>query len=150
MPSTSFLSIYQQYKRDTDIVASWLATTAKKHGYTTSLAAPPTAGAAANKSAAPSSGRLKGKARKEAKQQQKQHVAPSGIDEKDAPDPPSKPKYVLAIRDFVPLAEFIARKLTTTTALEANNGAGIPLFFHMALGRAIRVRKMFSMHLQAF
>ncbi|EXM15213.1 hypothetical protein FOTG_16428 [Fusarium oxysporum f. sp. vasinfectum 25433] len=147
MPSTSFLSIYQQYKRDTDIVASWLATTAKKHGYTTSLAAPPTAGAAANKSAAPSSGRLKGKARKEAKQQQKQHVAPSGIDEKDAPDPPPKPKYVLAIRDFVPLAEFIARKLTTTTAIEANNGTGIPLFFRTALERAIRVRKMFSMHL---
>ncbi|KAG7413153.1 hypothetical protein Forpi1262_v017248 [Fusarium oxysporum f. sp. raphani] len=147
MSSTSFLSIYQQYKRDTDIVASWLATTAKKHGYTTSLAAPPTAGAAANKSAAPSSGRLKGKARKEAKQQQKQHVAPSGIDEKDAPDPPPKPKYVLAIRDFVPLAEFIARELTTTTAIEANNGAGIPLFFRTALERAIRVRKMFSMHL---
>ncbi|EXA28826.1 hypothetical protein FOVG_19591 [Fusarium oxysporum f. sp. pisi HDV247] len=147
MPSTSFLSIYQQYKRDTDIVASWLATTAKKHGYTISLAAPPTAGAAANKSAAPSSGRLKGKARKEAKQQQKQHVAPSGIDEKDAPDPPPKPKYVLAIRDFVPLAEFIARELTTTTAIEANNGAGIPLFFRTALERAIRVRKMFSMHL---
>ncbi|KAK2685023.1 hypothetical protein QWA68_016374 [Fusarium oxysporum] len=147
MPSTSFLSIYQQYKRDTDIVASWLATTAKKHGYTTSLAAPPVAGAAANKSAAPSSGRLKGKARKEAKQQQKQHVAPSGIDEKDALDPPPKPKYVLAIRDFVPLAEFIALKLTTTTAIEANNGAGIPLFFRTALGRAIRVRKMFSMHL---
>ncbi|PCD21189.1 hypothetical protein AU210_016615 [Fusarium oxysporum f. sp. radicis-cucumerinum] len=147
MPSTSFLSIYQQYKRDTDIVASWLASTAKKHGYTTSLAAPPTAGAAANKSAAPSSGRLKGKARKEAKQQQKQHVAPSGIDEKDAPDPPPKLKYVLAIRDFVPLAEFIARELTTTTAIEANNGAGIPLFFRTALERAIRVRKMFSMHL---
>ncbi|EXL39720.1 hypothetical protein FOCG_17691 [Fusarium oxysporum f. sp. radicis-lycopersici 26381] len=147
MPSTSFLSIYQQYKRDTDIVASWLASTAKKHGYTTSLAAPPTAGAAANKSAAPSSGRLKGKARKEAKQQQKQHVAPSGIDAKDAPDPPPKPKYVLAIRDFVPLAKFIARKLTTTTPIEANNGAGIPLFFRTALERAIRVRKMFSMHL---
>ncbi|WKT54174.1 hypothetical protein QSH57_004758 [Fusarium oxysporum f. sp. vasinfectum] len=147
MPSTSFLSIYQQYKRDTDIVASWLASTAKKHGYTTSLAAPPTAGAAANKSAAPSSGRLKGKARKEAKQQQKQHVEPSGIDAKDAPDPLPKPKYVLAIRDFVPLAEFIACKLTTTTPIEANNGAGIPLFFRTALERAIRVRKMFSMHL---
>ncbi|KAK2470412.1 hypothetical protein H9L39_18029 [Fusarium oxysporum f. sp. albedinis] len=147
MPSASFFSIYQKYKRDTDIVASWLATTAKQHGYTASLAAPPTAGAVANKSAAPSSGRLKGKARKEAKQQQQQHVAPSGIDAKDAPDPPPKPKYVLAIRDFVPLAEFIARKLTTTTPMEANNGAGIPLFFSTALERAIRVRKMFSMHL---
>ncbi|KAH7460204.1 hypothetical protein FOMA001_g19618 [Fusarium oxysporum f. sp. matthiolae] len=147
MPSASFLSIYQKYKRDTDIVASWLATTAKQHGYTASLAAPPTAGAAVNKSAAPSSGRLKGKARKEAKQQQQQHIAPSGIDAKNAPDPPLKPKYVLAIRDFVPLAEFIARKLTTTTPMEANNGAGIPLFFRTALERAIRIRKMFSMHL---
>ncbi|KAH7471243.1 hypothetical protein FOMA001_g13142 [Fusarium oxysporum f. sp. matthiolae] len=147
MPSASFLSIYQKYKPDTDIVASWLATTAKQHGYTASLAAPPTAGAAANKSAAPSPGRLKGKARKEAKQQQQQHVAPSGIDAKDAQDPPPKPKYVLAIRDFVPLAEFIARKLTMTTPMEANNGAGIPLFFSTALERAIRVRKMFSMHL---
>ncbi|EXM14534.1 hypothetical protein V3481_012917 [Fusarium oxysporum f. sp. vasinfectum] len=145
MPSASFLSIYQKYKRDTDIVASWLATTAKQHGYTASLAAPPTAGAAANKSAAPSSGRLNGKACKEAKQQQQQHVAPS--DAKDAPDPPPKPKYVLAIRDFVPLAEFIARKLTMTTPMEANNGAGIPLFFGTALERAICVRKMFSMHL---
>ncbi|KAI8415918.1 hypothetical protein FOFC_05545 [Fusarium oxysporum] len=137
MPSTSFLLIYQQYKRDTDIVASWLASTAKKHRYTTSLAAPPTAGTAANKSAAPSSGRLKGKARKEAKQQQKQHIAPSGIDKKDAPDPPPKPKYVLTIRDFVPLAEFIACELITTTAIEANNGAGILLFFRTALERAI-------------
>ncbi|KAF4443572.1 bloom syndrome protein [Fusarium austroafricanum] len=125
----------------------FLAITAKQHGYTASLAAPPTAGAAAKKSAAPLSGRLKGKARKEAKQQQKQHVTPSGIDARDAPDPPPKPKYVLAIRDFVPLAEFISRKLTATTPMEANNGAGVPLFFSTALERAICVRKMFSMHL---
>ncbi|KAI7758865.1 hypothetical protein LZL87_013762 [Fusarium oxysporum] len=82
----------------------------------TLLAAPPTAGAVANKSAAPLSGRLKGKVRKEAKQQQKQHIAPLGIDKKDTPDPPPKPKYMLAIRDFVPLAEFIACKLITITS----------------------------------
>ncbi|KAF4419992.1 bloom syndrome [Fusarium acutatum] len=90
MSSTSFLSTYQQYKCDTDIITSWLATNAKKYRYTTSLAAPPTVGVAANKSAAPSSGCLKGKAHKEAKQQQKQHVAPLGIEEKDAPNPPLK------------------------------------------------------------
>ncbi|KAG5762530.1 hypothetical protein H9Q72_009372 [Fusarium xylarioides] len=118
----------------------------KQHGYTASLAAPPTACAAANKNAAPSSGRLKGKARKEAKQQQ-QHVAPSGIDAKDAPVPPPKPKYVLTIPDFVPLAEFIARKLTTRTPMKANNRAGIPLFFSTALEQAIGIRKMFSIHL---
>ncbi|EXL63693.1 hypothetical protein FOPG_20034, partial [Fusarium oxysporum f. sp. conglutinans race 2 54008] len=69
------------------------------------------------------------------------------IDKKDAPDPPPKPKYVLTIRDFVPLAEFIACELITTTAIEANNGAGILLFFRTALERAIRIRKMFLMHL---
>ncbi|RGP66127.1 bloom syndrome [Fusarium sporotrichioides] len=49
---------YSEYKRDTDIVVSWLATTAKQYGYT-ALAEP---SAATNKSTAPTSGRLKGKA----------------------------------------------------------------------------------------
>lgn len=37
----SFFSTCQKYKRDTDIVASWLAATAKQHGYTARLAARP-------------------------------------------------------------------------------------------------------------
>ncbi|PON15086.1 hypothetical protein C2W62_25695 [Candidatus Entotheonella serta] len=148
MPSTSFLSTYQKYKHDTDVVASWLAVTAKQLGYTALFAAPPTASGPANKSAAPSSGRLKGKSRKVARQQQQQHAIPSRVDTKDAPAPdlPPKPKYVLATRDFVPLAEFIAGKLTTT-ATETDKAAGIPSFFSAALDRVIRVRKAFSVRL---
>ncbi|KAH7261550.1 hypothetical protein BKA59DRAFT_488946 [Fusarium tricinctum] len=58
MPSISFLLIYQQYK----------PLTAKKYKYITLLIVPPTVGIAANKSATPLSGCLKGKACKEAKQ----------------------------------------------------------------------------------
>ncbi|KAL6918992.1 hypothetical protein FSST1_003018 [Fusarium sambucinum] len=133
MPPSSYLSIYQEYKRDTDIVASWLATTAKERGYTDSLAGPGTTSGAAK------SGRLKGKARKAAKQQKTPTVAAA----KEGSDPSPKSKYVLAIRDFVPLAKFIASNLTTTP-VEDNNTAGIPSFFSTALDRAIQVRKKFS------
>jgi hypothetical protein len=59
-------SIYQKYKHDTNVLASWLATTAKSLGYSDQL--PSAAGAAASVSnPAPKSTRLKGKARKQAK-----------------------------------------------------------------------------------
>ncbi|KAF7555341.1 hypothetical protein G7Z17_g2208 [Cylindrodendrum hubeiense] len=145
MPPPGFLSTYHKYKRDTDVVASWLAVTAKQHGYTAPIFVPPPASVPVNKSNAPPARRLKGKARKEAKQQQNQQhdVNPSNINKNDAPDLSPKPKHVLAIRDFVPLAEFIADKLTTSPS-EMDHGAGIPLFFSTALGRAISVRKAFS------
>ncbi|KAK3368566.1 hypothetical protein B0H63DRAFT_504340 [Podospora didyma] len=54
MLPASLKSIYQQYKADTDAVATWLATTAKQHGYTTIGNGPPAGG----------SKRPKGKARK--------------------------------------------------------------------------------------
>ncbi|KAH8755072.1 hypothetical protein F5883DRAFT_687405, partial [Diaporthe sp. PMI_573] len=149
MLSAGLPSTYRQYKCDTDVVASWLAATANQHGYTAPFAAPPTASAPANTSAAPSSGRLKGKARKVARQQLQQQVAPSSVDTKDAPEPPPKSKYVLAIRDFVPLAEFIASKLATTTPTAPENEVGIPSFFSTALERAIRVRKALSARLNA-
>jgi len=78
---------YRQYKQDTDAVASWLAATARAHGYPADLLAnysPPEP---------PKSGRLKGKARKEAAREQAA----------DASGPTHK--YTVAIRDFVPLAE---------------------------------------------
>lgn len=45
--------------------------------------------------------------------------------------------------ETVPLAEFIAGKLTITTPTEVDNGAGIPLFFSTALERVICVQKIF-------
>ncbi|KAM0230501.1 hypothetical protein ACHAPO_009266 [Fusarium lateritium] len=106
---------------------------ASNYRYTDSLAGPGTTSGAAK------SGRLKGKARKAAKQQKTPTVAAA----KEGSDPSPKSKYVLAIRDFVPLAKFIASNLTTTP-VEDNNTAGIPSFFSTALDRAIQVRKKFS------
>ncbi|VUC22751.1 unnamed protein product [Clonostachys rosea] len=79
LPST-LVSVYQQYKADTDAVAGWLAHTAKAANYPGQLVPP----------AATSTGRLKGKARTLAKEQA---VKPK--------------KAVLPINLFVPLAKYI-------------------------------------------
>lgn len=94
MLPSSLRSIYQQYKADTDSVATWLATTAKANGYAEDE---PASGTKDNPPA--SSGRLKGKARKKQQQQQNQ------------PQPTnSAPKkvHILRIRDFEPMASFVA------------------------------------------
>ncbi|KAH7128876.1 hypothetical protein EDB81DRAFT_808444 [Dactylonectria macrodidyma] len=149
MLSGNFLSTYQKYKRDTDVVATWLVATAKQRGYDGPLDAPGPASASTKSSSAPSSGRLKGKARKEAKQQQRKQAVPSNKDAKDAKEAsfsPPKVKHVLAIRDFVPLAEFIAGQVTATQT-EADQSPGIPSSLMTALERTIRVRKSFSARL---
>ncbi|EHK39951.1 hypothetical protein TRIATDRAFT_162747, partial [Trichoderma atroviride IMI 206040] len=106
--------IYQQYKADTDLVAEWLAVTAKTHGYaataTPSTANPPAA----------VGGRLKGKARKMAKNQ-------AGTASK-------KPTYLIKIKEFEPLAQFVSKV----------NDVKIPKYFSIALERVIQVRKSFS------
>ncbi|KAF4440758.1 hypothetical protein F53441_12209 [Fusarium austroafricanum] len=85
------LGAYQQYKADTDSVAAWLASTAKACGYPADLLSPD--------GQKKETGRLKGKARKGAKKQQKpaQNSAPAD----------SARKYIIAIKDFIPLAEYI-------------------------------------------
>ncbi|KAK1761825.1 hypothetical protein QBC33DRAFT_574654 [Phialemonium atrogriseum] len=86
------ISIYQLYKQDTDSVASWLASTAKACGYPSDLL-PNNNGDTAKKTP----GRPKGKARSKAK--------------KKGPGSGSGPakvfKYIVALKDFIPLAEFI-------------------------------------------
>ncbi|KAL1799343.1 hypothetical protein ACET3X_003380 [Alternaria dauci] len=112
MTVSSLRSIYQQYKHDTDVVASWLASTAKSLGYNAPLGPP-----------APTeqkSQRLKGKARKNAKEGK----TPQNGSDKQA----SKPKYTLAIKDFIPLSEHIAG--VTDKTIE------IPDYFNLALERA--------------
>jgi hypothetical protein len=92
LPSSLF-SAYRQYKQDTDAVASWLAATARAHGYPAELLtnkdtdSPP--------SQQPKSGRLKGKARKQAQQKAAKSDQPAAV----------APKYTVAIKDFIPLAE---------------------------------------------
>ncbi|CAH0023410.1 unnamed protein product [Clonostachys rhizophaga] len=82
-------SIYRQYKNDTDSLASWLASTARHHGYPLA----PLLRSSGNTSTAKSTGRLKGKARREA------HNAG-----------PKPAKYIIPLHDFTQLANFIAKK----------------------------------------
>lgn len=126
MSPESLQSIYQQYKHDTEVVASWLANTAKAFGFSSQFGESST-----GKTPTKPSGRLKGKERKKAKAAQVPSNEPS------EPSEPSKPKYTLAIKDFIPLAEHIA---------EASNAANIrvPNSFSVALERVIWVRKSFA------
>ncbi|KAI3326842.1 hypothetical protein HD806DRAFT_488357 [Xylariaceae sp. AK1471] len=101
MVLSALSSTYQLYKQDTDSVAAWLASTAKSLGFSADLSS---ATASATSSSKPGgSGRLKGKARSQAKKQ--------AVNLKQ-PLPSAVPKYVISIKDFVPLAEYVAAKAT--------------------------------------
>jgi hypothetical protein len=92
-------SSYLQYKADTDTVASWLASTAKKCGYAPDLLEKEKVG-----QNQPSK-RLKGKARKQAREAAKCAQEESELEPgKPAPGP----TYIIAIKDFTGLAEYIA------------------------------------------
>ncbi|KAF4456759.1 hypothetical protein F53441_1195 [Fusarium austroafricanum] len=97
----------QRYKEDTDSVAAWLASTAKR--------------------CPKASGRLKGKARKEAKKQQKKK------------DYTPAPKYTVALKDFVPMAECIVacRKPDIT----------IPASLVTTIDRVIHLRSSFRLRM---
>ncbi|KAK7427274.1 hypothetical protein QQZ08_006210 [Neonectria magnoliae] len=118
----SLVSVYQEYKRDTNSVASWLASTAKACGYPLDLLS--------NEPPAPdkpkASGRLKGKARTEAKKKGKAPAEPA---------PETAHMHIIAIKDFVPLAECIAGSKHLVT---------IPDAFGRALTRVIAVRASFG------
>ncbi|KAI1633864.1 hypothetical protein F4809DRAFT_621627 [Biscogniauxia mediterranea] len=116
-------STYQQYKRDTDSVAEWLASTAKSCGYLPDLLRGPA-------SAAKDNGRLKGKARAEAKKSQ----ASSTMKPTDATN-----KYTIKLNEFVPMAEFISGK----------PGVFVPFSFGTTLDRVIAVRSAFKAKLEA-
>ncbi|EQB44954.1 hypothetical protein CGLO_16237 [Colletotrichum gloeosporioides Cg-14] len=74
-------SAYREYKRDTDLLASWLALTARSHGYNGDLAS------ACNETGDISKAEMQ-------------------TDKEDYKERPSR--YKVAIRNFVPLAESIA------------------------------------------
>lgn len=116
-------STYERYKHDTAVVSSWLVQTAKRHGYAKPLE--DVSGEPKAKSA-----RLKGNARKQMKK-----AADSGINKLASGK--KRYEYTLAIKDFVPLAEFIA-------AVKQPKPVSIPLTITTTLSRVIRVRKSFS------
>ncbi|KAF1989571.1 hypothetical protein K402DRAFT_390531 [Aulographum hederae CBS 113979] len=79
------VNTYSQYKADTDAIATWLANTATRCGYSPDLLSGPTS---------TQTGRSKGKAKKATKEQ--------------AQNSKAVPKYTLAIKDFISLAHYIA------------------------------------------
>ncbi|KAF3479709.1 uncharacterized protein GIQ15_06685 [Arthroderma uncinatum] len=119
MLSNSLTSSYLQYKEDTDVVASWLATTAKVCGYTKNINP--------GQQKQNQSGRLKGKARKSA-----QHSP--GESSASKPSLPNLPTYTIAIHDFVPLAECIASCESPKVR--------VPATFAVTLERAISARRL--------
>lgn len=113
------VGVYQQYKQDTDSVASWIASTAKKCGYPADLLASTSWDAPRPKSA-----RLKGKARK--------NNAQAGGTTKG----PSQSKYTVTLADFLPLASFIAKCRSPVVS--------VPDVFSTTLNRLITARSGFG------
>lgn len=111
MLPSSLTSVYQQYKAETNLIANWLATTARLNGYSAAVA-----GQTAN---APKPARLKGKARLLAKAADagKAGHAQSAV----------KVKHVLHVNEYEPIAAFLA----TIDTLE------VPRYFAVALERVI-------------
>ncbi|KAI1115971.1 hypothetical protein F5Y14DRAFT_408804 [Nemania sp. NC0429] len=123
----SLYSVYQQYKLDTDAIASWLASTAQANGYPQELLQ---AGSddPQKKTQAPSR-RLKGKARLQAVREHRQNLA---ADKARL----AQKKYTIAIKDFVALADFIYTKRATV--------GKVPISFVKTLDRVIRARRAFG------
>ncbi|PYI18955.1 hypothetical protein BO99DRAFT_459826 [Aspergillus violaceofuscus CBS 115571] len=122
-------SSYLQYKSDTDAVATWLVATAKSCGFPVD-----TLGASANTTSPPSteptgpSKRLKGKARKLAREAATK-AASSGSHSTTS----QNAKHILALKDFVDLAEYIAASTKPVVR--------VPASFVAVLDRAISVRR---------
>lgn len=116
MLSDSMHSSYAQYKADTDFVASWLAATARQCGYIPDKAAP---------ASAPGAGRLKGKARKQARE---------ASNTASAEGQSRLQKTIVRVKEFVPLAECVVQWSKPRVQVPASIAA--------MLQRAIKQRKV--------
>ena len=119
-------SNFASYKKNTNAVAIWLAATARRFGYVKQCSAPSPLGH--NTEPLPSK-RLKGKARKLAKESQD---ASKPADTHGTP-PPSGPVYAISTEDYVSFAEHIANH---RPAIQ------VPADFSKALNMAIRERQI--------
>ena len=124
-------SSYKTYKEDTDIIAKWLAVKAKLCGYPADLASPHYPSSVPPKPVQHSQ-RLKGAARKQAKNAAKINVAPS----KDQSSQADAPRYIIKVKDFTALAECIARFNKPAVT--------VPATVVGALTRAIKLRLQHS------
>lgn len=111
-------STYVEYKRDTDAIAGWLASSAKVAGFSANSFS-------SVKTKQLPSTRLKGKDRTEAK---KKSSAMS-----DTPASAGGPRYVIGIQDFTAMAEYLLAKKVP-----------VPRSFQSTLNRVITVRSGFG------
>jgi hypothetical protein len=136
----SVLSTYREYKRDTNSIAAWLASTAKSLGFRPETLFSNTkvgdAAAASSANLAPGGGRLKGKARQNAKK----HAATLGAGApkpeptgKSAASSANSKKYIIGVKDFVTLSQYLVEKK-----------APVPHVFWSTLDRVIHARSAFG------
>ncbi|KAL8772294.1 MAG: hypothetical protein Q9209_002506 [Squamulea sp. 1 TL-2023] len=117
------------YKKDTNIIATWLAVKARKCGYPTDLLFKNES--ISHTFAQPAkSQRLKGKARKEAREK----TRGNGSDVKAEKVSAAGPAHIIKIKDFISLAEFIAGY--------TNPVVQVPYPLVKALDRAIQLRTL--------
>ena len=131
MPPSLLANTYRRYKQDTDDIATWLATTANQFGFSTVTLKDNSKNPTQQKSQ-----RLKGKARKQAKQISSDDTLPKDTSPKDtSPDDTSpkdtSPKYTISVKDFIAFAEFLAPKPNVQ----------VPAPVWETLERAIRLRQ---------
>ncbi|KAJ3533488.1 hypothetical protein NM208_g7962 [Fusarium decemcellulare] len=128
----ALVSVYREYKKDTNSIATWLASTAKECGYPPDLLSKT---ASSSQQPPATGGRPKGKARTAAKKNKKKGKGAA----KTTPATPSVPRYIISIKDFISLAEYIsASKIPALSVPEA---------FFNTLYRVISVRSSFSAEL---
>ncbi|CAG9986803.1 unnamed protein product [Clonostachys byssicola] len=126
-------SVYREYKKDTNSIATWLASTAKVCGYPASLL--PSAPGGGGTAPPAKGGRAKGKARTVAKKAKGEGQGGPG----------TKPqadlvRYIISIKDFVPLAECISASKIPSLC--------VPKAFFTTLDRVISIRSGFSKELK--
>ncbi|KAF6825662.1 hypothetical protein CPLU01_10162 [Colletotrichum plurivorum] len=148
----ALVTTYQQYKRDTNFVASWLATTAKSCGYPSDLLSEardkelavtptPPATSGPDESEEPASATTdsreqsdKPKTAGKNKKKKKKAAPPTGDATSSAPK-----KYTVAIKEFIPLAQFVSNSKQKI--------ASVPDSFVSALNRSIGLRSSFGAQL---
>ncbi|KAJ5084607.1 hypothetical protein NUU61_009186 [Penicillium alfredii] len=118
-----FISGYFQYKSDTNTVAPWLAATAKECDCTPDLQC-----GTDEQKKPPSSTRLKVKARKIFRETQARTNPKPTVEL-----PPKEHKYIIAVKDFASLAEYIVE--------HTKNPFEVPESFSTALDGAISLRQ---------
>ena len=117
---------YKQYKTDSDSVATWLANAAHQCGYSKDLLTYQ----AASQQKAP---KLSGTAKSIARQAGQSKPSSSRLEASELKTTPQGPKYLIAIKDFIPLAEWIVSSKKVRVE--------VPASFVSVLDRAITVRK---------